>query len=69
MPYYNVANKHGAKVQRGDTVTDFRGETATFVGVTRGPQPGKEAKVSVFYRGMREQEFYAGVFDLTVSDA
>jgi len=60
---WRVTNKEGAIVNPGDTVTDFRGETATYQGVARGPEPERMAKVIVDGR-----EYYASVFDLTVTD-
>lgn len=57
--------KTGAEVRKGDTVTDFRGETATFVSATRTPVPGKSGKVLVDMGGM-QREFYEGVFDLRI---
>lgn len=60
---FKVTRLDGSEVKAGDKVTSFRGEEFTFVKVTRGPVPGKSAKVMT-----REScvEYYAGVFDLTV---
>jgi hypothetical protein len=66
---YLVTDKDGRVVLTGDTVTDFRGDTATFIEVLNGPSLGKSAKVLVErdssgipYRNTN----YANVFDLTV---
>lgn len=62
-PRYRVTDSNGLAVHPGDTVTDFRGDTATFRMVSRGPLPGKSAKVVT---DERFGEQYAGVYDLTV---
>jgi hypothetical protein len=77
VPEYRVTDKDGNEIHRGDIVTDFRGETATFRYVSRGPDIGKSAKVVVerVYNGPPtngygmpgQHENYAGVFDLTVT--
>jgi hypothetical protein len=54
----------GKEVFPGDTVTNFRGERATFEGVERGKQPGKSAKVRTD-RGVH----YEGVYGLDVTEA
>lgn len=51
------------ELKQGDTIKDFRGEDWRFKRVTRGPQPGRSAKVEV--TDMAEfatREFYAEVF-------
>lgn len=61
--HYRVTDSRGHQVRRGDTVTDFRGDTATFAGVSRGPLENREAKV---YCSDRLGESYASVYGLTV---
>ncbi len=58
-------------LKRGDKVKDFRGETDTFLYVSRGPEPGRSAKVVVKTPGKNgwEREFYAEVFDIVVTPA
>jgi hypothetical protein len=63
MSKYQVTDTTGIRVEQGDTVTDFRGETAEFYGVERGPSAGKSAKVRTS-RGT----FYDKVFGLTVTE-
>lgn len=74
-----ITNSEGftgdALVERGSTVTDFRGNTATFLYVSRGPQTGKSPKVVVSYDpnhlesyGETSREVYAEVFNLTVTE-
>lgn len=58
---YRVTDETGKEVKEGDTVTSFRGEKETFKYVTRGPLPGKSAKVLT-----DQGEFYANVFGLKV---
>jgi hypothetical protein len=58
---YRVTDKGGKEILPGDEVTYFRGNKGTFQGVSRGPVPGKTAKVLV--DGF---EYYANVFDLIV---
>lgn len=62
-PKYWVFDKDGNEINKGDTVTDFRGETATFQGVERGPEGHKSAKVMV---EERPGSYYAQVFGLKV---
>lgn len=45
----------------GTLVTNFRGETGTYQGITRPPSEGKSAKVQVDGR-----EFYAEVWGLDI---
>lgn len=61
---YLVTDKDGRVIVSGDTVTDFRGETAVFEYVSRAPDIGKSAKVVV---SGKLGEYYAGVFDLNVT--
>jgi hypothetical protein len=61
--------KTGQAISYGDPVTDFRGETATFVKATRAAAPGKSGKVYVSWtntEGVGSLEYYDKVFDLTV---
>lgn len=51
-------------VNRGDTVTDFRGDTSTFSMATRARTPGRSGKVTVAEGG----EYYDGVFGLEVRE-
>jgi len=57
--------KTGAEVSEGDTVVDFRGESAVFLSATRAPMPGKSGKVLVDLDGV-QREFYESVYDLRV---
>ncbi len=59
---YIITDRLGQEVKIGDEVVDFRGDKGTLQGVTRGPAPGKTAKVVVDGR-----EGYATVWDLTVT--
>lgn len=59
MPNYRVTDSSGKEIREGDTVISFRGEEGTFKYVTRGPLPGKSAKVLT-----DQGEFYANVFGL-----
>lgn len=63
MSRYVTRDKDGREVKVGDTVTSFRGETMVFQGVTRPPMAGKSAKVLADGR-----EYYAEVFDLTITE-
>lgn len=58
-----VLNKWGKEVAVGDTVTNFRGETGTFQGITRMPEGVRTAKIQVDGR-----EFYSHVYDLYVEE-
>jgi hypothetical protein len=64
---YRVTRDDGTVVRPGDTVRSFRDEPAEFVGVTRGPEPGRSAKVTVRVGGAT-RERYAGAYDLTVTE-
>lgn len=72
MPEFNVTDVNGNPVTRGDTLTDFRGDTALFHSVERGPMPGKSAKVIVDVSdGVHAESlrtYYASVFDLNVTE-
>lgn len=58
---YKVTDSSGKEIREGDKVTSSRDEAHTFKYVTRGPLPGKSAKVLT-----DQGEFYANVFDLIV---
>lgn len=58
--------KTGAEVREGDTVTDFRGETATFCSASRAESPGKSGKVIVKLPDGERREYYDRVYDLRV---
>lgn len=65
-PSYRVTDSEGNEVHPGDTVTDFRGNTETFRGVSRGPDfRGDSAKVTV---EDLPGEYYATVYGLTVEE-
>jgi hypothetical protein len=55
----------GNTVEAGDTVTDFRGNTATFVEATRATVTGKSGKVTVERHGEKHY-LNDSVFGLTV---
>jgi hypothetical protein len=69
-PEYRVTDADGNVITRGSTVTDFRGDVATFDLVTRGPEYNGTARVCVTWDDGKPseytQEYYANVFDLTV---
>lgn len=65
MSKYMVVDAAGVEVEVGDVITDFRGSTAIFMGVSRGPEYNGTAKVRV--AGAFDREFYAQVFALTVT--
>lgn len=68
MTKYEVRNRFGEIVHPGDVVTDFRGDDATFLKVTRGTEYNGTAKVLVRNLGGEYAfEYYAQVFDLTVT--
>lgn len=69
---YNVIDRDGNPVTKGTRITDFRGDPAWFVSVSRGPEYNGTAKVVTVrdeddladrFKGW---ENYAQVFDLTV---
>ena len=66
MPTYTVTDNTGKTINRGDTITDFRGNKNTFYGVTRGIEYNGTAKVSTGSDAYG-REYYANVFNLTVS--
>lgn len=49
-------------VEKGDTVADFRGETATVIGWREPHKVGSTGRIIVSVEGW-EQEFYPSVFD------
>lgn len=59
---------NGGIVNSGDTVEDFRGQVWTFDHASRAMGNGKSGKVVVTDEFDRSQEFYDGVFGLTVRD-
>ena len=65
-------NTDGDEVHIGDTVVDFRGDTATLAYLSRPQIPGKSGKVVVTttepYNGSNGREYYDKVFNLTVVD-
>ena len=64
---YTVTDSDGKRINIGDTVTDFRGDTAALIAVTRGAEFNGTAKVLVQpYMSGIEREYYATTFDLTV---
>jgi hypothetical protein len=58
--------KTGDSVAPGDTVTDFRGGTATFLRATSARIPGKSGKVLVRLPDGGCMEYYDKVYDLAV---
>ena len=73
VAYQEADNTRGTDrrlVDEGDTVTSFRGETATFLRATRARITGKSGKVMVRWldgnAAGTEGEYYDGVFGLTV---
>jgi hypothetical protein len=58
----------GHLVKPGDTVTDFRGDTATFVRATRAQGGGKTGKVLTRDANGHERELYDRVYNLTVTE-
>ena len=67
MPTFTVIDlRTNQPVRKGDTVTDFRGDTATFERVDAAPVPGKSAKVTVRSNGVPATR-YAEVFMLEVT--
>jgi hypothetical protein len=67
MAVFEVKDQKGFDIGAGDYVRDFRGNLWTFEKVTRGPEPGRSAKVEVSQDGDR-REFYCTVFDLEVTE-
>lgn len=53
-------------IQRGDTVTSFRGDPATFVTATRESMPGRSGKVLVDLPNGDRREYNDRVYGLTV---
>lgn len=58
-----VLDKNGNVVSVGDKVTNFRGETGIFQGVTRMPTDGRSPKISVDGR-----EYFVHVYDLYIEE-
>ncbi len=67
MKEYVVTDESGRVIKQGDTITAFRGDTATFELVERGPEYNGTSKVYVTWHddGYRDS-YYAQVFGLTV---
>ncbi len=69
MLEYRVTNDSGQVISAGDKVTDFRGDNAVFVEVTRGTEYNGTAKVLVSWPEAASpdvREYYDRVFGLTV---
>lgn len=58
---------NGRCIQPGERLTSFRGEPATFIRVSRAPEPGKSGKIIVRWPDQDEDsfgsEYYPSVFD------
>lgn len=68
--YIVTEKKTGRVISKGDIVTDFRGDTAIFEHVSRGPEYNGTAKVIVRNEGSLgwdRTEYYARVFGLVVT--
>jgi hypothetical protein len=63
---YIVTTKRGKVVKPGDKIKDFRGDTFTFLEVTRGPEYNGTAKVYVADPKGWKHEYYHHVFNLKV---
>jgi triacylglycerol esterase/lipase EstA (alpha/beta hydrolase family) len=64
---YLVTDAAGNEVKTGSTLTDFRGDKAIFMQVTRGVEHNGTAKVLVHAHGaLTGREYYARVFGLRV---
>lgn len=61
-------DKEGNEIKRGDEITDFRGDRATFVMATResGSRSGKV--VVKWDKNGQQYEYYDSVFDLKVKE-
>lgn len=63
----------GAVINVGDRVVSFRGEPAILVSLDRPKGNGRDGKVTVKWEGSKrdgfEGSYYAGVFDILVSEA
>jgi hypothetical protein len=72
MLEYLVLNEDGNEVKTGSTITDFRGQEAIFLEVTRGVEYNGTAKVRVEWPSVEgkyvagNSEYYARVFGLKV---
>jgi len=62
-----VRRQDGSLVEPGDTMVDFRGDTAELLAATRPTVPGKAGKVYVHF-GSHRSELYATCFDVTVHE-
>lgn len=60
-----ATNLDGTLVNVGDTITDFRGDTAILISIDRANMPGKSGKVTVLYNGNRGT-YYSSVFNLII---
>lgn len=50
-------------IRKGDTITDFRGDEWTYLGITRQGRPGKSTKILARDSSGWQQEFYVTVFE------
>lgn len=66
MSTYRVTDANGHEVVEGSQITDFRGDPATFVQVSRGPEYNGTSKVIVKDPCGNSHEYYERVFGLTV---
>lgn len=70
MSEFRVTDKTGREINRGDIVTDFRGEEWIFEYVSRGTEYNGTAKVVVNFSAVEKhfgsREFYDRVFGLKV---
>lgn len=60
--------ENGTEVRRGDTIENFRGDSAVFLAATRAPDGHRTGKVLVSTDRMDSIEYYMGVYSLTVRD-
>lgn len=69
MGYVAHDEQTGARVNVGDTVVSFRGETATLISLDRPAGNGRSGKVTVEWsdRPGSRGYYYDGVFGITVS--
>lgn len=68
LKVYGLAKANGQIIKKGDRITDFRGDDAIFVHISRFPELGKEGKIIVHEPGnsQNQGEFYPSVFALTI---
>lgn len=64
---YRVTRADGTEISEGDTVLSFRGESATFIGLERGPEHNGTSKVRVTWADGYTNSYYHTVFNLTVT--